>query len=53
MDWLQLLANAAFAAGGAWVAIRVELRWLRRDVDRVEKRVDGLEERERGYGSLA
>lgn len=27
------LASAAFAWGGAWMAVRVNLRWLRRDVD--------------------
>jgi hypothetical protein len=31
--------TGAFAAGGAYAAIRVELRWLRRDVDRLNKRV--------------
>jgi len=43
----QLIATAAFAAGGAWVGINIKFRWLRRDVDRLELRVDGLEDRER------
>jgi hypothetical protein len=47
IEMLQLLATAAFAAGGAWIGISVKLRWLRRDLDRVELRVDGLEARER------
>lgn len=53
MDWLQPLITAAFAAGGAYSAVWVHLRWLRSDVTKLERRVDGLEERERGYGSLA
>lgn len=32
--------SAVFAAGGAWVAVRVELRVLRRDVDRSHTRLD-------------
>lgn len=47
IEALQLLATAAFAAGGAWCGIGIKLRWLRRDLDRVERRVDGLEARER------
>lgn len=53
MEWLQTLIGAAFAAGGAYAAVRVHLYYLRRDIDRIEERVDGLEQRERGYGSLA
>lgn len=35
VDLLQGLLIAAFAAGGAWGAVRFELRVLRRDVDNV------------------
>lgn len=50
IEALQLLATAAFAAGGAWAGINLKFRWLRRDVDRLETRVDGLEARERARG---
>jgi hypothetical protein len=43
MEWAIALVSAAFAAGGAWVAVHVELRYLRRDVDAVIRRVNGLE----------
>lgn len=42
-DWLQLaavIASPAFAAGGAYIAVRVNLEWLRRDVDRAHARID-------------
>lgn len=43
------LAKAALmiigSAGGAWLAIRVELRWLRTDVDRHERRLDTIDTR--------
>lgn len=42
-DWLQLaavIASPAFAAGGAYIAVRVNLEWLRRDVDRAHERID-------------
>lgn len=53
IEVLQTALFAVFAAGGAYAAVRVEIRYLRRDLERLETRVDGLEERERGYGSLA
>jgi hypothetical protein len=31
------------SAGGAWLAIRIELRWLRSDVNRLERRLDTLD----------
>lgn len=34
------LAKVAGAVGGAWLAVRVELRWLRADVERHERRFD-------------
>lgn len=44
-DWLQVLLSAAFAAGGAYAAVRIELNWLRRDVDRLHARQDAQDER--------
>jgi len=44
-DWLQVVLSAAFAAGGAYAAVKVELRWLRRDVDRAHARIDTHDER--------
>lgn len=32
--------GAVFAAGGAWAAVRLEMRVLRRDVDRAHTRLD-------------
>lgn len=46
MTWLQVLvpvASALFAAGGAWAAVRTELYYLRRDLDKLEVRVNVLE----------
>ncbi len=42
-DWLAAsLVAAVFSAAGAWAAVRVELRWLRRDVDSAHSRIDLL-----------
>lgn len=47
MEWLTTFAmtvlSAAFAAGGAYVAVRAELRFLWRDLDRLTQRVSQLE----------
>lgn len=53
MEWIDFGRDVLSAALGALAAYEIRFRWLRRDVDRLEKRVDGIEERERGYGSLA
>lgn len=53
IELLQTALFAVFAAGGAYAAVRVEIKYLQRDVGKLESRVDGLEERERGYGSPA
>jgi hypothetical protein len=55
MELVQLVLVAVFSAGGAYAAVRVELRFMRRDHDKLEKRVEGLEDREREkiYGALA
>lgn len=39
------LLSSAFAAGGAWVAVRAELRYLRRDIDENKREIDRVEER--------
>ncbi|HET8701043.1 MAG TPA: hypothetical protein VFL97_05190 [Nitrococcus sp.] len=44
MDWtivLQAVAGGLASGLGCWAAIRVELRWLRRDVDELRARVFG------------
>lgn len=47
MEWLTALGmtalSATFAAGGAYVAVRVELRFLWRDLERLIDRVASLE----------
>jgi len=46
VDGLHLaLLGVAAAAGGAWLAVRVELRWLRSDVDRHERVIERHNER--------
>jgi hypothetical protein len=43
MDGAEIVLAAVqvvAAAGGAWLAVRVELRWLRADVDRHEKKLE-------------
>ncbi len=48
MDWADLVVPALsvpFAAGGAWVAVRAELKSIRRDVDRHESAIDKLHSR--------
>ena len=39
------LAQVLAAAAGAWLAVRVELRWLRADVDRHERKLDAHDTR--------
>jgi len=50
IELIYSLLSALFAAGGAYAAVKVELRWLRRDTDlnseailRAHKRIDGLQ----------
>lgn len=40
---LQTLMYSAFAAGGAYAAVRVELRFVWREFAKFEKRLDRLE----------
>lgn len=35
MDWLPSVIAALAAAGGAWGAVRIELKYMRRDLDEV------------------
>jgi hypothetical protein len=42
-DWLQqllILASPIAAAGGAWGATRVTLRWHWREIERAHSRID-------------
>ena len=39
METLLPIAQVIASAFGAWLAIKVELRWLRKDVDRIDKLV--------------
>jgi hypothetical protein len=41
------LLSAAFAAGGAWLAVKTELKYLRRDTDRNHEDIKAVEERRR------
>lgn len=40
--------SAAFAAGGAYMAVRIELKFHRRDIDRNRDSIIRLEDRHRG-----
>lgn len=42
-SWLLALATAIATGLVTWGAIRVELRWLRRDVDHAHRRLDRVE----------
>ncbi len=42
-EWAIGVLSAIGAAAGAWAAIRVELRFVWRDLSRVESRVGDLE----------
>lgn len=37
--------SAVFAAGGAWFAVKAELKFLRRDVDENKRAIEKVEER--------
>lgn len=41
----NMILNALASAGAVYGAVRVELRWLRRDVDLAHKRITKLETR--------
>lgn len=42
MDWLTPLIIAGASFAGAWGAMRLELRYLRRDVTRAHLRLDAI-----------
>ena len=50
-SWLLALASAIATGLVTWGAIRVELRWLRRDVDHAHKRIDRVESALIGRGA--
>lgn len=39
-DLGPMIVQSLLTAAAAWAAVRVELRWLRRDVDRAHERLD-------------
>ena len=41
------MLSAAFAAGGAWLAVKTELKYLRRDTDRNHEDIKAVEDRRR------
>lgn len=44
-SWLLALVTAVITGLVTWGGIRVELRWLRRDVDWAHRRIDQLDRR--------
>ena len=40
---MEAILTAVFCAGSVWGVIRVELRYMRRDIDQAHKRIDRLE----------
>lgn len=46
------LLAAAFAAGGAWFAVKTELRYMRRDIDENKRELDRVEERRHADAEL-
>jgi len=42
-SWLLALATAVVTGLVTWGGVRVELRWLRRDLDKMERRQDRIE----------
>lgn len=39
------LLSATFAAGGAWLAVKVELKYMRRDIDDNKQSIKDVEQR--------
>jgi len=37
--WLEVFVLAVFSAGGAYSAVAVNMRWLRRDIDNAHERI--------------
>lgn len=42
MDVLQILLTAIFSAGAVWGVVKVELHYLRRDIDAAHSRLDAM-----------
>lgn len=42
MDVLQAIITAVFSAGAVWGVLKVELHYLRRDVDAAHARLDSM-----------
>ena len=45
IEFLQAMAASAFAAGGAYWAVKTEMRWMRADIEEVKHRVTETEKR--------
>lgn len=43
LNLLQTVVTGAFSAGVTWGLVRAELRWLRRDLDEVRRKVFNFE----------
>ena len=39
-EWMDVFLSALGAGGGAWLAIRIELRWHRADITRAQVTAD-------------
>jgi len=52
MEWFELMGQSIVTGlvtgGAAWAAIRVEIKYLRRDVDRAHSRLTRHEETKHG-----
>lgn len=44
-EWVQTLVAVAGSIVGAYAAVRVELRYMRRDLDNALERIERLEQR--------
>ena len=44
-ELIQIAVTAVFSAGGAYMAIKTDLKYMRIDIDRLMERVQRLEER--------
>lgn len=53
MAGIVALVSGAFAAGGAWMAVKMEVKGIRRDVDRHELRLNSHSDRLRFIESRA
>jgi hypothetical protein len=42
IDLLQIILTAVFSAGAVWGVVKVELHYLRRDIDAAHARLDQL-----------